>query len=1156
METAVKMHDGKIKPFSFLFPLLLTCFFISGFTGLVYEILWTRLIVKVIGSAPFSVSIVLTVFMGGLGLGSYLAGKKIDKIRNSLTLVRIYGGLELVIAVYGLIFPLLLVLSKPLFSLLYNQLYSYFWMYNLVTFFGCFILLLVPVTCMGATLPVLCRFFITSVDTTGANIGRLYGLNTIGAAFGSLICGFWLIDLFGVWGALVTAVFLNTAIGTVCLIFARKNSLSAGCQPADNEVKNSFPSPVSEERGFLVEGEKQPVIFALVIFAISGFSAMAYEVIWIKLLGIIIGPTTYSFTIVLVTFITCLALGSLFFGRMADRVKDCIYLLLFTQIVAAISALLLSQVMGNSQIFFSKLIFHFKDNFTSMQLVKGAVLFVFMFIPTFFLGATFPLVGKICTRSLENAGRTIGSAYAINTIGAVLGSFSAGFILVPLWGKENSIRFVAAIQLFVPLIAGIVFFKSRTGNGKKWIPLFALIFAGMFFLTIYPNWDRRMLSTGKYHRSLNLDEKKIGWIEALFFGTQRMAAEEKKELIYFGDGIGGFTTVMKTEPDIFGERIYSLYNSGKADASSSQKDMHTQVLLAHFPMLFHQNAKDVLVLGLASGITSGEILHYPVERLDTIEINQQVIEASNFFIPWNNNLLKNPKTNLIIQDGRAHLELSDQLYDVIISEPSNPWMAGLASLFTHEFMMLAKNRLKKNGIYVQWIHSYQMDWPTFQLVGRTFSKVFPNSLIASTHPQEIGPDFLLVGFADDYNLNPEIAKKNFQYAGKSTNMMFSDSTLIYHHIISEDLTKLFEGGNVNTDNFPLLEFAAPKLLHALDSTNEIAGIIQQRSWLREETSAILGENFSNIDKQIDYLAYLLSFQITFPNMDNIPNMSLMQKKRAEEYLIEYCRKFPLRDFTFISDPEIRNACIRTHLTVAENSPYDDKVAVYYYMGFHCLKNNMDDEALKYFTETVNLDPENAPAHFNLGYLLFKQKRFLPAATHFEKVLQINPSDTQASNFLNNTKTILSKFDPLIKDLQMKAANNPNNHLPYYSLATVYLKIGDFQNAILFNNKALSIQPDFIQAFNGLAFIYSSQNEYSKSIEYFKKMVELQPFQPAIYYNIACLYSKQNRIEDAIEWLQHAIQKGYNDWNRIRTDPDLSNIRNTKQFSQLEEKYSG
>jgi spermidine synthase len=321
METTLRTTPKFTNAIPFLFPLIFTCFFISGFTGLVYEILWTRMIVKIIGSAPFSVSIVLTVFMGGLGLGSYLAGKKIDQIKNPLSLVQIYGGLELVIAIYGLIFPLLLVISKPIFSTLYNQLFPYFWLYNLITFLGISILLIIPVTCMGATLPVLSRFFITNIDRTGTNLGRLYGLNTIGAAFGSLVCGFWLINYLGVWGALGCAIFLNSMIGVVCLLIARKQIPEANDNEADAVAEAHAVSPsLKSDTAMNNDKANQEVSFALFIFAISGFSAMAYEVIWIKLLGIIIGPTTYSFTIVLVTFITCLALGSLFFGRLADKV--------------------------------------------------------------------------------------------------------------------------------------------------------------------------------------------------------------------------------------------------------------------------------------------------------------------------------------------------------------------------------------------------------------------------------------------------------------------------------------------------------------------------------------------------------------------------------------------------------------------------------------------------------------------------------------------------------------------------------------------------------------------------------------------------------------------------------------------------------------------
>ncbi|RJP78652.1 MAG: hypothetical protein C4522_12170 [Desulfobacteraceae bacterium] len=1154
MQVNDNSSHGLIKSSTFLFTLILICFFISGFTGLIYEILWTRLIVKVIGSAPFSVSIVLTVFMGGLGLGSYLAGKRIDRIKNPLTLVRIYGVLELIIAAYGLVFPLLLIVFKPVFSLLYNQLFSYFWLYNLITFIGCCILLIIPVTCMGATLPVLCRFFVTRIDSVGTHIGRLYGLNTIGAAFGSLICGFWLIQVLNVHGTLILAVCLNSFIGMVCLLVSREKMLSGSTGNAG--VTRDIPSS-GRERTISIAPEDRKIIFlALLIFAVSGFSAMAYEVIWIKLLGIIIGPTTYSFTIVLVTFISCLALGSLFFGRLADRVKNTMHLLLYTQVFAAIAALYFSQIMGESQVFFSKLIFHYKDSFTVLQIVKASVLFAFMFIPTFFLGATFPLVGKICTKSLENTGWSIGSAYAVNTVGAVLGSFSAGFVLVPLLGKENSIRLVSGIQLMIPLVAALLVFTGKMEKRKRLIPLIVSIFIGLFLLTVYPSWDRKMLSTGKYHRAVDLGGREFGWLESLFSGMEIVSSEEKRELVYFGDGIGGFTTVMLSEPDILGDRIYSLYNSGKADASSSQKDMYTQLLLAHFPMLFHEDPKTVLVLGLASGITSGEVLHYPVDRLDTIEINQQVVEASNFFIPWNNNLLQNPKSNLIIQDGRAHLELTNQTYDVIISEPSNPWMAGLASLFTHEFMTLARNRLNENGIYVQWLHSYQMDWPTFALIGRTFSEVFPKSLIVTTDPLNIGPDFLLVGFKGEYRLKPEIAEKNLSYAVKSTNMTFLDSTLFYRQILNENLSVLFENGPINTDNEPVLEFSAPKLLHYLDSTDEIAGMIRERRSLRDKTMEILSESLPDTEKQIDYLAYLLSFGKTFPKMDSIPNVSAVQKKRMERHLIDYCRKTPLQDFSFIADPGIRKACVLAHIEVAEKSTYEDKAAVYYYMGYHCLRNNLKDEGIHYFQETIKLDPDNASAHFNLGYLLFHQRSFLLAADHFRKALKIRPEDDQTKQFLKDAEAIIHKIDASIQQFEKAAEQNPDNHLICFTLADLNQKKGDFQQAIIWNEKALSIKPDFIHAINKLAFLHSMQKEYDKSIEYFKRMIPLRPFQSSIYYNIACLYSKQNRIEESIHWLQQAVENGYHDWEQIRTDEDLSAIRNTDLFFQLEAKYSG
>ncbi|UCF43072.1 MAG: fused MFS/spermidine synthase, partial [Planctomycetota bacterium] len=391
--------------------LVLTCFFFSGVTGLTYEILWTRMIVKVIGAAPFAISIVLTVFMGGLGLGSYIASRTIDRIKQPLRLVRIYGILELAIGAYGLAVPFLLRAFTPLYAVVYNQLFSHFMLYNFITFIGCVVLLCIPVICMGATLPILCRFYVSSLSHLGTHAGRLYGLNTIGAALGALLCGFWFIHYLSMPGTLILAVLINGVIGILCL------RAGSGTRPRKAASDSKTPSQADVVGTSKVAQYPGALTAALVIFAVSGFCAMAYEVIWAKLLGLIVGPTTYSFTIVLVTFILGLALGSMLFGWLGDKTGKPLWLLVSTQIVAALIVLGVSQVMGNSQFFFAKLIFTFRERFALLSISKAFILFCLMIFPTLCLGATFPLVGKIYTQSVSKVGRSIGVAYAINTIG-------------------------------------------------------------------------------------------------------------------------------------------------------------------------------------------------------------------------------------------------------------------------------------------------------------------------------------------------------------------------------------------------------------------------------------------------------------------------------------------------------------------------------------------------------------------------------------------------------------------------------------------------------------------------------------------------------------------------------------------------------------------
>ena len=993
---------------SWLYPLVLLFFFLSGMTGLIYEILWTRMITGIIGAAPFAVSIVLTVFMGGLGLGSYIAGRRIDGIAGPGRLLRLYGILELTIGMYGLALPHLLTFMRPMYVFAYNRLFDQFFLYNLLTFAGCSLLLVAPVICMGATLPLLSRFYVTSMEHVGSHLGRLYGINTIGAAAGSLICGFWLIAHAGIPGSLMIAVWINAIIGACCYIIGSRMKKAASLSTG-SETVSARREPVEE-----VSAGSFPFVPALVIFAVSGFCSMSYEVIWTKLLALIVGPTTYSFTVVLVTFITGLALGSIVFGWMADRHENSYMLLVFTQAAAAVSALVISQLMGNSQIFFGKLIYSFRNHFAQLMLLKSAVLFALMFMPTFFLGATFPLVCRIYTRSLGSIGKSVGSAYAINTIGAVLGSFCAGFLLIPLFGKEASIRLLVSVQLFAALAVAKVTYEKARAKLANYVIFTLLIFVGFGLLFSFPRWNRAVLSVGKYHRSFDEPERwKLGWFDSLFIGTRLFSYFDVGKIVYFGDGIGGFTTV-KRHADVAGKTGYSLFNSGKSDASTGGGDMCTQTLLGHFPMLFHPKPDDVLVIGLASGITAGEILHYAVRRLDVVDINKQVIEASDFFRPWNNNVLDDPRTSLIVQDGRAHLQLTRRTYDVIISEPSNPWMAGLATLFTREFFTLAKDRLKENGIYVQWLQGYQIDWENFSLIGRTFADVFPNSVLVETGNSV---DYLLVGFKGKGGIDALTAAGNLKYAQRSHIVTIPDHRIVYRLIVNEELQRFFGGGWINTDEYPLLEFSAPRLMNATDPI--IYFNTSTKKWLSGATEEITRSIITNVDAQIDFVAYMLSFDDMFGNCGEIVDLKRATPEQRERYtniLEGFCANNLVEYYSFIKDKEIRTLCMKSQIEGLKNrieaSP--DKIDLLFHLGELSYETVQLDKALIFYTEALSINPKRPLVNHNIGIVLTAQGKLDEAIPYFRDEIQLNPLYLSSYNSLGNVLVLTGKQEEAVE----------------------------------------------------------------------------------------------------------------------------------------------
>ncbi|MBW1806178.1 MAG: tetratricopeptide repeat protein, partial [Deltaproteobacteria bacterium] len=687
--------------------------------------------------------------------------------------------------------------------------------------------------------------------------------------------------------------------------------------------------------------------------------------------------------------------------------------------------------------------------------------------------------------------------------------------------KENGLSLVIGFQLITALVVGGMILLRGRRRVLRLIPLAIPVLMGLVLCVYYPQWNRQVLSFGKYHRLEDFGSaiRSTGWAEALLKGTEILDSSTGGELVFYGDGIGGFTTVIKNS-GLFGDIEYIMVNSGKADASS-RGDMKTQTLSAHFPMLFHRDPKKVMVLGLASGVTAGEVLHYPVEQLDVVEISEQVIKGSNYFIPWNSNVLSDPRTNLIIQDGRAHLNLTREKYDVIISEPSNPWMAGISTLFTREFFCLARERLNHDGIFLQWLHSYQMDWSTFALVGRTFARVFPNSLLVATSPYGKGPDYLLVGLKGEDRLDREYAEKNSPYVRRSGNVSLSDPRLLYRLVVSEDLDRLFGPGQVNTDSRPALEFSAPKLIYRADSS--IIQEIRPKKWLSSETRNVVQQVFMDIDSQIDFAEYALSVHAPFPGMVDLARATPSQRDRFFRLTAGYSAGNRFNP-SLVRDRDIKRRLRSIQIEGIEKriDLIPDRAAAYSYLGELYYEAGMVDESLASYTRSLRIEPENVSVYLKMGIVLTSQGDFEKAISNFKEILRLDSGQSEAQKWIGHAMARQGRFDEAVREYHKALEAAPDDPEVYSELGSVFARQGRLDNAVTYLEKAIQLKPDFPNANAGLGRVLVRQGKLEDAIAHFEEELNNRPGQADVHQDLAKAFFMSHRIDEAVAHLEKAL----------------------------------
>ena len=719
------------------------CFFLSGFAGLALEMVWSRMLSLHIGGSAEAVTAVVTAYMGGLGLGSLAAASFARRLRRPL---RLYALLEIAVALFALASPLILRAPDALYRMAHDYEEVSRALPFAVRFATSLLLLMVPTFAMGATLPLLVEDLTRRGGAYGTRVAVLYGINTMGAVAGTMAAGFWLLPGFGNRSTLIVAAALDLLVAGILLAGPGRRDASSpatdGAPPAPASTGGPHPTspgrkpsrgsrprrpgPPGPARPPSPEPQLTPLHRSIVLaaFALSGALAMIYELGWTRRLATLLGSSVYSFALLLATFLAGLGLGSLLAAPLLKLVRHPLRALAtvlgLTGVAALAGTALLDAVPGMLR---ELLLAHEREpqailtgqlGLTALVLLPAALL----------LGAVFPLAARVVHRAGESGGHAIGHAYAVNTAGTVMGAAGAGLFLLPALGSLRALD--AAAWTHVALGAALALVAPGRWPTRIGVAA-ALVLAATGVRIATPEHDLYRLNYGVLSLLRDIDR---GAGPPPSIEERKRLESRPLRLLSIEEGRAATVAVVSR----WHQR--QLVINGKVDASSGDP---TEVLLGQLPMILADRARRVLVIGYGSGVTTHSVLTHPVERVETVEIEPAVVAAGRFFSDLNGAASRDPRGVVHLEDGRTHLAYTRTTYDVIISEPSNPWIAGINNLFTAEFYRLVRGRLAPDGLFCQWLHGYDMSRETLASLLGTLGEVFPG---AEVYKQNL--DFLVV----------------------------------------------------------------------------------------------------------------------------------------------------------------------------------------------------------------------------------------------------------------------------------------------------------------------------------------------------------------------------------------------------------------------------
>lgn len=992
-------------------------FFVSGMCGLIYQVMWTRMLTHVFGSTVFAVSTVLAAFMGGLALGSYYLGKRGDKADHPL---KQYAYYEIGIGVAAVFVLLSLNVLVPVQVWLSDAFGRASMIFAIGRFVVVFALVLVPTILMGATLPILSRLMIAKLDRAGRTLSSLYVINTSGAVFGVLLAGFYLTGTLGTHNSVWMAAVLNILVGVSAWIMAKRWPFQAAEIATTTKAKNKKSKNKQSKR----KGKQDlPILSSrarrliLIGFAISGVTSLSYEVLWTRSLVFYLGNSTYAFSTMLTAFLVGIAIGGYLIRFLVDRSKHPTRLFAWIQIgigvtAAAAMPLFLKAVYSSwLQDWFGTV----NSDWEMVIVMRFVVSLMVMLIPTILIGATFPLVGKLLLRGVDHAGEDVGRAYAVNAVGNIVGAMLPALALIPLLGIHRGILIMATANVAV----GLVILCYTGGSRSRWRHLAPLTACGIAIgvFTLKPSAQ---------------------------YPSNTQGPED--EVLYYKEGMSATTKVYINHTT----RAKHISVDGISIGGSYAGINDKQQWLAHLPKLLMNEYQTELSVGLGSGILIGESArHQKLEKITCVEIAPTVLEGARFFKEENDGILDSPRAEIIIDDGVNFLLTTSNKYDIISTDAKTQPEYGVNGVFfSKEYYTLMRDHLNPGGIAIQWI---PLHYPpnVFQTIIKTCTSVFPHVQL-----WYVGRNFFIVAsnhkvIIDTNSIAKKLKDPAQPFDGLRKLGITAPEELLSHFVAAEDvLREETKGSQINTIERPIVEF------------------YDFRDYAAPETERMLAN-----------LEFVISMRNFGKGGDGIGAFS-ESVRAAYEAKGLYLEGYKLILSGGKKPDEIERKFIAAFATAPDNKSLRFQISEHYLQSaIDLIEAGKFNRAEQYARQSVELWPDSAEARYRYGFVLRKNGKLDLALPQYEAVVALQPGRVDLHRPISSYYLRKGKFDHAIPHLRMILKSKPEDVITLNNLGSVLAEKKEFREALKLLERAYKIAPTNADVIDSYAWVmYSSGNQ--------------------------------------------------------------------------------